>query len=194
MKQIKDQIKVTTSEYDKEKLQERLAKLAGGVAVIKVGAATEVEMKEKKLRIEDALSATKAASEEGVVPGGGVALLKTTTAIKKLTEKLSGDEKTGANIVLRAVEEPIRQIASNAGIDGGVVVNKIYENLAQPAFGFDALNNEYGDMIKKGILDPTKVSRSALQNAASVSATLLTTEALVVEIEDKQKTEERDVY
>ena len=194
VKQIKDQIKVTTSEYDKEKLQERLAKLAGGVAVIKVGAATEVEMKEKKLRIEDALSATKAASEEGVVPGGGVALLKTTTAIKKLTEKLSGDEKTGANIVLRAVEEPIRQIASNAGIDGGVVVNKIYENLAQPAFGFDALNNEYGDMIKKGILDPTKVSRSALQNAASVSATLLTTEALVVEIEDKQKTEERDVY
>ena len=194
VKQSKDQIKVTTSEYDKEKLQERLAKLAGGVAVIKVGAATEVEMKEKKLRIEDALSATKAASEEGVVPGGGVALLKTTTAIKKLTEKLSGDEKTGANIVLRAVEEPIRQIASNAGIDGGVVVNKIYENLAQPAFGFDALNNEYGDMIKKGILDPTKVSRSALQNAASVSATLLTTEALVVEIEEKQKTEERDVY
>ena len=194
IKQIKDQIKETTSEYDKEKLSERLAKLAGGVAVIKVGAATEVEMKEKKLRIEDALSATKAASEEGVVPGGGVALLKTTPAIKKLIETLSGDEKTGASIVLRAVEEPIRQIATNAGIDGGVVVNKIYENLDKSAFGFDALNNEYGDMLKKGILDPTKVSRSALQNAASVSATLLTTEALVVEIEDKKQPEERDVY
>lgn len=192
--QIKDQIKIATSEYDKEKLSERLAKLAGGVAVIKVGAATEVEMKEKKLRIEDALSATKAASEEGVVPGGGVALLKTTPSLKKLIEKLNGDEKTGATIVLRAVEEPIRQISINAGIDGGVVVNKIYENLDKTAYGFDALNNEYVDMIEKGILDPTKVSRSALQNAASVAATLLTTEALVVEIEEKTKTEERDVY
>ncbi len=194
VKQIKDQIKNTTSDYEKEKLSERLAKLAGGVAVIKVGSATEVEMKEKKLRIEDALSATKAASEEGVVPGGGVALLKTTAAIKKLVESLSGDEKTGAAIVLRAVEEPVRQIASNAGIDGGVVVNRIYENLDKPAFGFDALNNEFGDMIKKGILDPTKVTRSALQNAASVSATLLTTEALVVEIEEPKKAEEREVY
>ena len=196
IKQIKDQIKVTTSEYDKEKLSERLAKLSGGVAVIKVGAATEVEMKEKKLRIEDALSATKAASEEGVVPGGGVALLKTTPAIKKLVETLSGDEKTGANIVLKAVEEPIRQIAINAGIDGGVVVNKIYENLSKKAFGYDALNNEFVDMIEKGILDPTKVTRSALQNAASVSATLLTTEALVVEEEDKKENtpDERDVY
>ena len=195
IKQIKDQIKVTTSDYEKEKLSDRLAKLAGGVAVVKVGAATEVEMKEKKLRIEDALSATKAASEEGVVPGGGVALLKTTPAIKKLIETLSGDERTGAAIVLRAVEEPIRQIAFNAGIDGGVVVNKIYENLEKPAFGFDALNNEYGDLIKKGILDPTKVSRSALQNAASVSATLLTTEALVVEVEDKtEKPDDRNVY
>ena len=195
VKQIKDQIKLTTSDYEKEKLSDRLAKLAGGVAVVKVGAATEVEMKEKKLRIEDALSATKAASEEGVVPGGGVALLKTTPAIKKLLETLSGDEKTGAAIVLRAVEEPIRQIAQNAGIDGGVVVNKIYENLEKPAYGFDALNNEYGDLVKKGILDPTKVSRSALQNAASVSATLLTTEALVVEIEDKtDKNDERSVY
>lgn len=195
VKLIKEQIKQTTSDYEKEKLNERLAKLAGGVAVIKVGAATEVEMKEKKLRIEDALSATKAASEEGVVPGGGVALLKTTPAIKKLIETLSGDEKTGASIVLRAVEEPVRQIAQNAGIDGGVVVNKIYENLDKPAYGFDALNNEYGDLIEKGILDPTKVSRSALQNAASVSATLLTTEALVVEVEDKkEKPEERDVY
>ena len=195
VKLIKEQIKQTTSDYEKEKLNERLAKLAGGVAVIKVGAATEVEMKEKKLRIEDALSATKAASEEGVVPGGGVALLKTTPAIKKLIETLSGDEKTGASIVLRAVEEPVRQIAQNAGIDGGVVVNKIYENLDKPAYGFDALNNEYGDLIEKGILDPTKVSRSTLQNAASVSATLLTTEALVVEVEDKkEKPEERDVY
>ncbi len=195
VKQIKDQIKLTTSDYEKEKLSDRLAKLAGGVAVVKVGAATEVEMKEKKLRIEDALSATKAASEEGVVPGGGVALLKTTPAIKKLLETLSGDEKTGAAIVLRAVEEPIRQIAQNAGIDGGVVVNKIYENLEKPAYGFDALNNEYGDLVKKGILDPTKVSRSALQNAASVSATLLTTEALVVEIEDKtDKNDDRSVY
>ena len=192
--QIKEQIKETTSDYDKEKLTERLAKLAGGVAVIKVGAATEVEMKEKKLRIEDALSATKAASEEGVVPGGGVALLKATPQVKKLLETLEGDEKTGAAIVLRALEEPIRQIATNSGIDGGVVVNKIYENLDKPAYGFDALKNEYGDMIKKGILDPTKVTRSALQNAASVSATLLTTEALVVEIEDEKKAEEREVY
>ncbi len=194
VKQIKDQIKETTSDYDKEKLSERLAKLSGGVAVIKVGSATEVEMKEKKLRIEDALSATKAAAEEGVVPGGGVALLKATPELKKLIQKLSGDEKTGAEIVLRAVEEPIRQIATNAGIDGGVVVNKIYENLSQPGFGFDALANEYGDLLKKGILDPTKVTRSALQNAASVSATLLTTEALVVEIEEPKKEEERDVY
>ncbi len=198
-KQIKDQIQNTTSDYEKEKLQDRLAKLAGGVAVVKVGAATEVEMKEKKLRIEDALSATKAASEEGVVPGGGVALLKTTPAIKKLVDTLSGDEKTGANIVLKAVEEPIRQIAANAGIDGGVVVNKIYENLEKPAYGFDALKGEYVDMIKKGILDPTKVTRSALQNAASVSATLLTTEALVVEVEDKtcckhDHPNEQDVY
>ncbi len=198
-KQIKDQIQNTTSDYEKEKLQDRLAKLAGGVAVVKVGAATEVEMKEKKLRIEDALSATKAASEEGVVPGGGVALIKTTPAIKKLVDTLSGDEKTGANIVLKAVEEPIRQIAANAGIDGGVVVNKIYENLSRPAFGFDALKGEYVDMIEKGILDPTKVTRSALQNAASVSATLLTTEALVVEVEDKtcckhDHPNEQDVY
>ena len=182
------------SDYEKEKLSERLAKLAGGVAVIKVGSATEVEMKEKKLRIEDALSATKAAAEEGVVPGGGVALLKVTPAIKKLVESLSGDEKTGAAIVLRAVEEPLRQIALNAGIDGGVVVNKIYENLSQSAFGYDALANEYCDMIEKGILDPTKVTRSALQNAASVSATLLTTEALVVEIEDKKQQNEQNVY
>ncbi len=193
--QIKAQMKETTSDYELEKLSDRLAKLAGGVAVIKVGAATEVEMKEKKLRIEDALSATKAASEEGVVPGGGVALLKTTNEIKELINKLEGDEKTGASIVLRAVEEPIRQIAKNAGVDGGVVVNRIYENLDKTAFGFDALSNEYCDMIEKGILDPTKVTRSALQNAASVSATMLTTEALVVEIEDeKEKKNPVDVY
>lgn len=187
VKLIKEQVRLATSDYEKEKLQERLAKLAGGVAVVKVGAATEVEMKEKKLRIEDALSATKAAAEEGIVPGGGVALLKTTPKIRELVETLTGDEKTGAAIVLRAVEEPVRQIAANAGVDGGVVVNKIYENLDKPAYGYDALNNEYVDMAKKGILDPTKVARSALQNAASVAATLLTTEALVVEIEDKKE-------
>lgn len=184
--QIKEQIKATTSDYEIEKLQERLAKLAGGVAVVKVGAATEVEMKEKKLRIEDALAATKAASEEGVVPGGGVALLKTTKAIKALIETLQGDERTGASIILKAIEEPIRQIAKNAGVDGGVVVNNIYENIDKKAYGFDALNLEYCDMLERGIIDPAKVTRSALQNAASVSATMLTTEALVVEIEDKK--------
>lgn len=183
--QIRQQIKNQKSEYEIEKLTERLSKLAGGVAVIKVGSATEVEMKEKKLRIEDALAATKAASEEGVVPGGGVALLKTSPALKSLMQTLEGDEKTGAGIVLRAIEEPIRQIAKNSGVDGGVVVNKIYENLNQNAFGFDALNNEFCDMIERGILDPTKVTRSALQNAVSVSATMLTTEAIVVEEEDK---------
>jgi len=184
--QIKEQIKATSSDYELEKLQERLAKLAGGVAVVKVGAATEVEMKEKKLRIEDALAATKAASEEGVVPGGGVALLKTTKVIKELIESLQGDEKTGASIILKAIEEPIRQIAKNAGVDGGVVVNNIYENIDKKAYGFDALNLEYCDMLERGIIDPAKVTRSALQNAASVSATMLTTEALVVEIEDKK--------
>lgn len=194
VKVIKNQIKETTSEYETEKLNERLAKLAGGVAVIKVGAATEVEMKEKKLRIEDALAATKAASEEGVVPGGGVALLKVSKNIKKLIEKLVGDEKTGAMIVLKAIEEPIRQIARNAGVDGGVVVNNIYENLDKDAYGFDALNNEYCDMIERGIIDPTKVTRSALQNAASVAATMLTTEALVVELDDKKDTKPVDVY
>ena len=191
---IKEQIKNQKSEYEIEKLNDRLARLAGGVAVIKVGAATEVEMKEKKLRIEDALAATKAASEEGIVAGGGVALLKTTPELKKLIETLSGDEKTGASIVLSAIEEPIRQIAKNSGVDGGVVVNKIYENLDKNAYGFDALNNTYCDMLECGIVDPTKVTRSALQNAASVSATMLTTEALVVEIEDKKETKHEDVY
>ncbi len=194
IKSIKTQIKNQTSEYELEKLNERLAKLAGGVAVIKVGAATEVEMKEKKLRIEDALAATKAASEEGVVPGGGVALLKTSSKIKEIMQQLKDDEKTGAMIVLSAIEEPLRQIAKNSGVDGGVVINKIYENIEKPAFGYDALNNEYCDMIERGIIDPTKVTRSALQNAASVAATMLTTETLVVEIEDKTKPQSNDVY
>lgn len=196
VKMIKEQIKAQTSEYELEKLNERLAKLAGGVAVIKVGSATEVEMKEKKLRIEDALSATKSASEEGVVVGGGVALLKTTKALDKLIAELDGDEKTGALIVRSAIEEPLRQIAKNSGVDGGVVINRIYEHIDEKAYGFDAYNNEYCDMFERGIIDPTKVTRSALQNAASVSATMLTTEAIVVEIEDKheEKVPQADVY
>ncbi len=178
---IKAQIAETTSEYDKEKLQERLAKLAGGVAVINVGAATEIEMKEKKLRIEDALAATRAAVEEGIVPGGGVALLSTIPELAKLAESLSGDEKTGANIVLKAVEEPLRQIAKNAGLDGSVIVNNII-TANKPNYGYDALKNEYTDMVASGIIDPTKVARSVLQNAASVASTLLTTESIVTDI------------
>ena len=162
-------------------MQERLAKLAGGVAVINVGAATEVEMKEKKLRIEDALAATRAAVEEGIVPGGGVALLSTIPELKKLIETLEGDEKTGAMIVMKAIEEPVRQIAKNAGFDGSVVVNNIL-SAKKANYGFDALKNEYTDMVKSGIIDPTKVSRSVLQNAASVAATLLTTESIVTDI------------
>ena len=187
IKSIKTQLETVTSDYDKEKLQERLAKLSGGVAVIKVGAATEVEMQEKKLRIEDALAATKAASAEGVVPGGGVALLKTSGKLSKYIEKLSGDEKTGASIVLRAIEEPIRQIAKNSGVDGGVVVNKIYEHIDDANFGFDALNNKYVDMVENGIIDPTKVTRSALENAGSVASVLLTTECIVADVEDEPK-------
>ncbi len=187
IKSIKTQLESVASDYDKEKLQERLAKLSGGVAVIKVGAATEVEMQEKKLRIEDALAATKAASSEGVVPGGGVALLKTSGKLAKYIEKLSGDEKTGASIVLRAIEEPIRQIAKNSGVDGGVVVNKIYEHIEDANFGFDALNNKYVDMVENGIIDPTKVTRSALENAGSVASVLLTTECLVADVEDEPK-------
>lgn len=194
VKFIKSQLAQQNSEYEKEKLSDRLARLAGGVAVIKVGAPTEVEMKEKKLRIEDALSATKAASEEGVVPGGGVALLKVKPRVEKLVSSLSGDEKTGANIILKALEAPIRQIAKNSGVDGGVVVNKVLENLQQNAFGYDALANKYVDMIESGIIDPTKVTRSALQNAASVAGTLLTTEVLVVEIEDKAEKSNPEVY
>ncbi len=178
---IKSQMEETTSDYDREKLQERLAKLSGGVAVINVGAATEIEMKEKKLRIEDALAATRAAVEEGIVPGGGVALLNCVNAVKKLASTLSGDEKTGAEIIQKAIEAPIRQIALNAGLDGSVIVNKITTS-RRANFGFDFLNNQYVDMVKCGIIDPTKVSRSALQNAASVASTLLTTESVVAEI------------
>ena len=178
---IKAQIAETTSDYDKEKLQERLAKLAGGVAVINVGAATEVEMKEKKLRIEDALAATRAAVEEGIVPGGGTTLLACIPEITKLVNKLDGDEKTGARIVLKAIEEPVRQIAANAGLDGSVIVNTIL-NSKKANYGFDALKNVYTDMVASGIIDPTKVTRSALQNAASVAATLLTTESIVTDI------------
>ena len=178
---IKAQIAETKSDYDREKLQERLAKLAGGVAVINVGAATEVEMKEKKLRIDDALAATRAAVEEGYVPGGGTALLSAIPSLKKLVVTLSGDEKTGATIVLKALEEPIRQIAKNAGFDGSVIVDKVV-NAKKANFGFDALNNKYCDMVESGIIDPTKVTRSVLQNAASVAATLLTTESVVTDI------------
>ena len=178
---IKAQIEVTTSDYDREKLQERLAKLAGGVAVINVGAATEVEMKEKKLRIDDALAATRAAVEEGIVPGGGSALLSCVPVLEKLVESLSGDEKTGARIILKACEEPLRQIAENAGVDGSVVVDKVLTK-NETNFGFDALNNRYVDMVESGIIDPTKVTRSVLQNAASVAATLLTTESIVTDI------------
>ncbi len=176
--QIKAAIETTTSDFDREKLQERLAKLSGGVAVIKVGAATETEMKEKKLRIEDALNATRAAVEEGIVAGGGTAFLNVIPNVKAVIDTVEGDEKTGVNIVLKALEEPIRQIAANAGLEGSVIVDKIL-TAGKTNYGFDAYNEEYVDMIKAGIVDPTKVSRSALQNAASVAATVLTTEALV---------------
>ena len=179
---IRAQIATTTSEYDREKLQERLAKLAGGVAVINVGAATEVEMKEKKLRIEDALAATRAAVEEGIIPGGGVALLNTIAKVKPVVDAMEGDEKTGGQSVLKALEEPVKQIAANAGVDGGVVVNTILTSDKGPNFGYNALTGEYCDMMEAGIIDPTKVTRSALQNAASVAATLLTTEVLVTDI------------
>ncbi|MBO4572369.1 MAG: chaperonin GroEL [Clostridia bacterium] len=178
---IKAQIAETTSDYDREKLQERLAKLAGGVGVINVGAATEVEMKEKKMRIEDALAATKAAVEEGIVPGGGVALLAAIPAVKRLASSLKGDEKTGAEIVARAIEEPIRQIAANAGLDGAVIVDKIM-NSKKANYGFNFMTNEFTDMVASGIIDPTKVTRSALQNSASIASTLLTTESIVTDI------------
>ena len=180
---IKAQMAVTTSDYDKEKLQERLAKLAGGVAVINVGAATEVEMKEKKLRIEDALNATKAAVQEGIVPGGGIALIQTIKSIEKYAETLSGDEKTGAIIVLKAIEAPLKQIALNAGLDGSVILNEVLKS-GKANYGFNALTNEYTDMVESGIIDPTKVTRSALENAASVAGVFLTTESVVADIKE----------
>ncbi len=183
---IKAQLENTTSDYDREKLSERLAKLSGGVAVIKVGSATEIEMKEKKLRIEDALAATRAAVEEGIVAGGGVALLRTIPAVQKLVNKLDGDEQIGAKIIMASLQAPIRQIAQNAGIDGGVVVDKIIHN-ENANFGYDALNDKYLDMIDAGIIDPTKVTRSALQNAASVSSTLLTTECVITSEPEKEQ-------
>lgn len=181
---IRAQIEETTSEYDREKLQERLAKLAGGVAVIQVGAATEVEMKERKLRMEDALAATKAAVEEGIVPGGGVSLLLVSKNVRDEIKNSSGDEKTGMNIILRALEEPLRQIVENAGIEGSVIVDKVKNS--NEGIGFNALTGEYVDMIEAGIIDPTKVTRSALQNAASVAALVLTTESLVTDIPEPE--------
>ena len=183
--QISRQIETTTSDYDKEKLQERLAKLAGGVAVIKVGAATETEMKEKKLRIEDALNATRAAVAEGVVPGGGTAYVIASKAADALVATMEGDEKTGAAIVAKALKAPIMQIAANAGLEGAVILNNVY-NSASTTYGFDAANDQYGDMIQLGIVDPTKVCRSALENAASVASMVLTTESLVADIPEKE--------
>ena len=183
--QISRQIETTTSEYDKEKLQERLAKLAGGVAVIKVGAATETEMKEKKLRIEDALNATRAAVAEGVVPGGGTAYVIASKAADALVATMEGDEKTGAAIVAKALKAPIMQIAANAGLEGAVILNNVY-NSNSVTYGYDAANDQYGDMIQLGIVDPTKVCRSALENAASVASMVLTTESLVADIPEKE--------
>ena len=184
IKQIKAQIEETTSDYDKEKLQERLAKLAGGVAVIKVGAATEVELKEKKHRVEDALSATRAAVEEGILPGGGVAILNTTPTLDKV--KVEGDEKTGVEIIKKSIEEPLRWIAINAGKEGSVVVDKVKHS--KKGTGYDALNDEYVDMVSKGIIDPLKVTRTALENASSIATMILTTESLVCDIPEKEKT------
>ncbi len=176
IKQLRAQVEETTSDYDREKLQERLAKLAGGVAIIKVGAATETEMKEKKARVEDALHATRAAVEEGIVPGGGVALLRAAIVLEKLT--LPGDEHFGVTIVRRACEEPVRQIVANCGTEGAVVAEKI-KNHKDPNFGFNATTEEYEDLVKAGVIDPTKVTRTALQNAASIASLMLTTEAMV---------------
>ena len=183
IKQLRAQVEETTSDYDREKLQERLAKLAGGVAIIKVGAATETEMKEKKARVEDALHATRAAVEEGIVPGGGVALLRASMALQKL--KLEGDEQFGLAIVRRACEEPVRQIVLNCGTEGAIVVEKIKTN-PNANFGFNATTEQYEDLVKSGVIDPTKVTRTALQNAASIASLMLTTEAMVCEISEKQ--------
>jgi chaperonin GroEL len=181
IKQIKAQIEDAASDFDREKLQERLAKLAGGVAVIKVGAATEVELKEKKARVEDALSATRAAVEEGIVTGGGVAFIRAQAALEKLEGQLSGDERTGVAILRRAMEEPLRLIAINAGQEGSVIVDEVRKR-SNPEEGYDALRDEYGNMLEKGIIDPAKVTRSALENAASIAAMVLTTESLVTDI------------
>ena len=181
VKEIRSQIEKTTSDYDKEKLQERLAKLVGGVAIIKVGAATETELKEKKARVEDALHATRAAVEEGIVPGGGVALVRTMASVQELIKTLQGDEKIGAQIVLRSLEEPLRQIVANAGEEGAVVVAKVLES-KDPHFGYNAATGVFENLVKAGVIDPTKVTRTALQNAASIAGLLLTTEALIVEI------------
>jgi chaperonin GroEL len=186
VKEIRAQVEKTTSDYDKEKLQERLAKLVGGVAVIKVGAATETEMKEKKARVEDAMHATRAAVEEGIVPGGGVALIRCIPALEKLTAKLEGDEKIGVNIVKRALEEPLRQIVGNAGEEGAVIIGKIRES-KDNAFGYNAQSSEFVDMVKAGVIDPTKVTRTALLNAGSIAALMLTTEALVSDIPEEKK-------
>ena len=184
---IRAQMKTSTSDYDKEKYAERVAKLGGGVAVINVGAATEVEMKEKKLRIEDALAATRAAVEEGIVPGGGTALIMAIPVVKEFADSLDGDIKTGANIVLKALESPVKQIAANSGVDGSVVLNNILkEGKGKKNYGYDALNDVYCDIVQKGIIDPAKVTRSALQNAASVAATLLTTESVVADLPSKE--------
>jgi chaperonin GroEL len=184
VKQIRTQVEETTSDYDREKLQERLAKLVGGVAVIKVGAATETEMKEKKARVEDALNATRAAVEEGIVPGGGVVFLRAIPVLDQL--KLEGDQQIGVKIVKRALEEPLRQIANNCGVDGSIVVQKVKESGGN--IGFNANTEEYVDMIKAGIIDPAKVTRTALQNATSIAALMLTTEALITDIPEKDKT------
>jgi chaperonin GroEL len=186
--QIRREIEDTTSDYDREKLQERLAKLAGGVAVINVGAATEIEMKEKKARVEDALHATRAAVEEGIVPGGGVAYIRCLPALAKLAKELTGDEMIGVNIIKRALEQPLRTLCENAGLEGSVIVEKVKEYKGEEKFtGFDVDSEKYVDMFKAGIIDPTKVSRSALQHAASVASLLLTTEALITEVPDKKK-------
>jgi chaperonin GroEL len=181
IKQIKAQVDDASSDFDREKLQERLAKLAGGVAIVKVGAATEVELKEKKLRVEDALSATRAAVEEGIVPGGGVALLHMQPSLEKLEKKLEDDERTGASSLRKSLEEPMRIIAENAGVEGSVVVDAVKKN-KEENFGFDAAKGEYGDMLKLGIIDPTKVVRAAVENAASIAGMVLTTESLISEI------------
>jgi chaperonin GroEL len=186
VKEIRAQVEKTTSDYDREKLQERLAKLVGGVAVIKVGAATETEMKEKKARVEDAMHATRAAVEEGIVPGGGVALVRAGKSVDKLIKELEGDERVGAQIIRRALEEPLRMIVQNAGEEGSVVIGKINES-KDPNFGYNAGTNVYEDLVKAGVIDPTKVTRTALQNAASIAGLMLTTEAMIAEIPEKKE-------